>query len=56
MHKEYCFHVIMAPTILADHKEDTVIIIVEGISQNKEKQKLSFKRYVVHYLDFFNYI
>ncbi|CAC5391516.1 unnamed protein product [Mytilus coruscus] len=44
VHKEYCFHVIMAPTILADHKEDTVIIRVEGISQNKAQQKLSFQR------------
>lgn len=44
-YKEFCFHAILAPTMLGDHKElDTVFIKVEGISPDKEKQKLKFKR------------
>ncbi|XP_052085923.1 uncharacterized protein LOC127723359 [Mytilus californianus] len=42
--RDYCFHVIVAPSLLSDSREDTVIIKIEGISQNKAEQKLKFKR------------
>lgn len=44
--RDYHFHVIVAPTLLNDSREDTVIIKIEGISQNKAVQKLKWKRYV----------
>ncbi|CAC5365430.1 unnamed protein product [Mytilus coruscus] len=43
-YQDCCFHAILAPTILCDHKEDTVYIKVEGISPDKAKQKLKCKR------------
>ncbi|XP_076089781.1 uncharacterized protein LOC143061002 [Mytilus galloprovincialis] len=42
--RDYHFHVIVAPTLLNDSREDTVIIKIEGISQNKAVQKLKWKR------------
>lgn len=44
--RDYHFHVIVAPSLLSDSKEDTVIIRIEGISYNKAEQKLKLKRYV----------
>lgn len=56
MYKQYYFHVIVAPTILCDHTEDTVIIKVEGISQDKAEQKLMFKRYVLFNINSIHYV
>ncbi|CAG2212743.1 unnamed protein product [Mytilus edulis] len=42
--KDYHFHVIVAPSLLSDSREDTVIIKIEGISFNKAEQKLKLKR------------